>query len=566
MSVTRRRFLQGTAATGAVAATSVAVSESASAELTQSAMDQYGDGTDISSTFFATASVEEYGTYAAPGSDGDLWPSCWADDDHLYTSNGDGRGFSDLPFTDVVFNRTSGTPETGITGERLGASDDLGNIWADPEQYNRKPTGLICVDGVMYLAIQDLKRGDRAFDDAPNASISRSDDHGATWQKTSTPMFTDHRFTTIFFLDFGKDSHYSIPALGARDGQYVYAYGLDWNWRESSTGTVPDPVDLYLARVHKTKVQDRSAWRFWSNGTWNADITTKTPVLHDDRRRYVDRRDGNAGGLTVTTQGGVLYNHRFRRYIYTSWTNPTWEFYEAPKPWGPWRRFLCHQWGLVPWTFATDPNPKNGGYGTSIPAKFVSEDGRTMWVQSNWWTGQFPTPEANYNFNLRRLKVTPYANQTPIAQAGNLAVTGADATHIGVCAHFGNWAYLSDGDTSKSEDSFDGTNKLVDYWGYTFSKPYKIGSVAYTTGKMYDDGGWFSAYSGGLRVQVRQRFRWVDVAGVTVTPMYPHDNSAGDFTTYTFSFPQTWGDGVRIVGEPGGAAHFTSIAELSVQM
>jgi hypothetical protein len=45
------------------------------------------------STFFSTAAEEAYSTYHLPG-DGDLWPSCWADDDNLYTANGDGIAFN----------------------------------------------------------------------------------------------------------------------------------------------------------------------------------------------------------------------------------------------------------------------------------------------------------------------------------------------------------------------------------------------------------------------------------------------------------------------------------------
>lgn len=569
----RRSFLRGGAVTGvaAVAAASRGVAVAAD-ESPPAQGDPYGDGSDVDSTFFATASIEESGTYAAPGSDGDLWPSCWADDDALYAADGDGRGFSDVPFTDVVVNRVDGTPETGITGQRLAASADVANVWADPSQYNRKPTGMCCVGGVLYIAVQDLKTGDNAFDDVPNASISRSDDHGSTWQKTTAPMFTDHRFTTVFFLDFGKNQAEATKALGPVDGGYVYAYGLDWNWRSSGSGTVPDPVDLYLARVPAARVQDRSQWTFFAgpNGAgrpiWSGRIEEKQPVLHDERRRYLDLRPGQSGNLPVISQGGVLYNVPLRRYIYTSWTDPSFEFYESPTPWGPWRRFLYHNFGLVPWHQMSDTQhtPKNGGYATTIPAKFVGADGRLMWVQSNWWNPPVPTPQDNYNFNLRRLRVTPYRNQAPLRADGNLATTGAGATPIGVCAHFGNWSYLSDGDGGKSEDSFDGTNKRVDYWGYTFSHPYLMSRVLYTTGMMFDDGGWFTAYDGSLRVQVRQRFQWVDVRDLAVTPDYPHDGTAGAFRTYEMRFAPTWGDGVRIVGEPGGAARFTSIAELQV--
>lgn len=44
------------------------------------------------SEFFATTTVASSSGYDTD-SDGDLWPSCWADNDHVYTANGDGAGF-----------------------------------------------------------------------------------------------------------------------------------------------------------------------------------------------------------------------------------------------------------------------------------------------------------------------------------------------------------------------------------------------------------------------------------------------------------------------------------------
>ena len=55
--------------------------------------------------FFATASVDESASLNVP-SQGDLWPSCWSDDDALYVANGDGTGFSDQ-FSDIVVSRIS---------------------------------------------------------------------------------------------------------------------------------------------------------------------------------------------------------------------------------------------------------------------------------------------------------------------------------------------------------------------------------------------------------------------------------------------------------------------------
>ncbi|MEO3806352.1 hypothetical protein [Nonomuraea sp. B1E8] len=85
--------------------------------------------------------------------------------------------------------------------------------------------------------------------------------------------------------------------------------------------------------------------------------------------------------------------------------------------------------------------------------------------------------------------------------------------------------------------------------------------VVFTSGKMFGDGGWFGA---DLRVQVRKDHEWTDVSGLRITPGYPYDDTAGPFRAYELAFDATGGDGVRIIGAPGGTRTFTSIAELEV--
>lgn len=72
-------------------------------------------------------------------------------------------------------------------------------------------------------------------------------------------------------------------------------------------------------------------------------------------------------------------------------------------------------------------------------------------------------------------------------------------------------------------------------------------------------GGWFT----DLAVEVRQDGEWIEVDALAISPEYPFGPSAGARTTYELRFAETWGDGVRIVGTPGGSARFTSIAELA---
>jgi hypothetical protein len=599
----RRHFLKQSVAAGlAVAGNGLGVwfARGAGSIASKDAAGHLAGLVDPDSHFFATTQIEPSFSVVTD-SDGDLWPSCWADDDHVYTANGDGRGFGPPPRYDITVNRLSGTPETGITGVRVATGTpngdaagkpqeinrDLGTIWADPELYNRKPTGMLAVDGngdgrcELYLAIQDLHKAPcpACFNDAPNATILRSDDYGKTWHNTAAPMFTEHRFTTVFFLDFGKAGEHA-RVLGPQDAQYVYAYGIDHNWRDPTDPNRPSPTDLYLGRVPKGRIQDRSAWQFFAGmdagkPVWANAMAQRKPVLQDARTVYPHLSCGGRPGddpardVSVISQGGVVYNAPLKRYLYTSWTWYTFEFYEAPTPWGPWKLFLHKDFGADAFYGRSDdpacPGPRNGGYPTTIPSRYISADGRTMWVQSNTWKRwNFACGKPDYCFGLRKLSVDPYvpsaADNAPDPQ-NNLAVTGAGCVPIEKSDRYGHMAWLHDGNVAHSESSYDcDADKPADFWGYVWTRRYYLDRLIYTAGATFDDGGWFE----DLRVQVRQDFRWVEVHSMRVTPRYPHDRRAGPDKRYVLGFAPTWGDGVRIIGMPGGTARFTTIAELGV--
>ncbi|WP_152362491.1 hypothetical protein [Microlunatus speluncae] len=534
---------------------------------------------ELDSTAFATRATP-YAAEVGTASDGDLWPTTWADDDALYTANGDGRGFSaDAPWADIVVNRVDGTPETSLTGVRLAAGDELGPVLTDPSRYNRKPTGIVAVDGdrdgrdELYLAVQDLRKPAAegqpphpAFDDAPAATIVRSLDRGRTWQWPTEPMFRDYVFTTIFFLDFGR-SNERASVLGPDGADYVYAYGLDHNWRDSCSDVVPDPVDLWLARVPIEAIQQRDRWEFFAgtvgeDPVWSGELDRRVPVLHDERRVYPGTV--TADGMSVLSQGGVVYNQGLDRYLYFSWTEFSWEFYEAPRPWGPWKLFLHKEFGPYPW-WGSDPGtpgPKNGGYGTVAPSKFISNDGRTLWLQANWFNG-VDHPPNTYHFSLRRLELTPYADSTPDNPAdptANLARAAGTVVIDRVSRH-GRPEVINDGSTEAEEDSRDDSRKDTDLWGYEWPRAHRFDRVVYTTGTISTDGGWFA---GPPRLQVRQRGAWRDITPTMIEPDYPADPSVRPRTAYTFRFAAAWGDGLRLIGRPGGPAAFTSIAELEV--
>ncbi|MGH8875847.1 MAG: hypothetical protein ACRD0P_00640 [Stackebrandtia sp.] len=510
------------------------------------------------SEFFGTVAVEDAASVGAPAqgdnvNHGDLWPNCWAGDNEVYTAYGDGMGFGDK-YSDIGVAKISGDPGQ-LSGTQLAT--EVSQVWnAD---HTRKPTGMACVDGTLYLAVQDLALD---FNAAPAATIAKSTDHGQTWEwDTQAPMFGDGLFTTIMFLDYGKD-------YAEAPDDYVYAYGLDHNWRDSFDDRVPDPVDLHLARVHRDSVMDRSKWEFTNgfddagNPTWSADIGDRAPVLHDDRHIYPDVfTDGRVENTTVLGQGGVVYNKGLDRYIYTSWTEYSYEFYESPTPWGPWKPFDSKDFGGYTWT-----HEKHGGYATTIPSKYISDDGKSMWLQSNVCPcgGGFPDGDHwAYTYSLRKLALEPYVETEPdngSDPARNLAVEPGTVSEERA-THLGKTDQYNDGERAQSEDDWNDERKSESWWGYTWPREYTMDKVAYTTGEMFGDGGWFAS---DLRVQVRQNHKWVDAGEATIEPAYPYDASAGPNKTYTISFPATAGDGVRVIGAPGGDRTFTSIAELEV--
>lgn len=506
------------------------------------------------------AHVEQANTVMS-ASDGDLWPSAWASDGSLYAAAGDGTGFARHGWSDILVNRIDGTPETGLTGERLADGDAVAPIW-DSERFNRKPTGMVCVelDGhdVLFLAVQDLRctEGPDMFNEAPTATIVRSDDLGRTWSWAAEPMFTGHVFTTVMFADLGQTN-------GGSD--WVYAYGIDGNWRTSFSKLVDDPTALYLARVHASRVQEIGAWEFFAGfdgdgaPTWVADIVAKQPVLEDHRRHYPVAAFGwEAHDFTGIAQGGIVWNPGLGRYLYSSWSEYTFEFHEAPEPWGPWNLLHSHDFGHFPWHGPRSPLAKHGGYAPTMPSKFISADGRDLWLQSNWFVPASSRGGRAYSFGLRRIRFDPGTDAEADA-SGNLALQ--DAWPLVSRVREGQEAVLNDGSREHAEDSAFGPGHGDDVWGYTWASPRRMSRLVYAPGPQDSLGGWFAE---GPRVEVRVDGEWMPVAEAQVSPAYPNDFTALEADEYVFTFPAVVADGIRLAGEPGGALRYTSVAELEV--
>lgn len=499
-------------------------------------------------------------------SDGDLWPAAWADDDGLYSAAGDGTGFARHAWSDIVVNRIDGTPASGLSGERLSDGDAVAVVW-DAASFNRKPTGMVAVDGdgdgrdELYLAVQDLRMpiGEGGFDEAPTATIVRSTDYGRSWAWPAEPLFRDHVFTTVMFLDLGRSNGGS---------EWVYAYGIDGNWRTSFARLVPDPTELFLARVPAAAVQSSDAWEFYAGDAdgvpvWSPDRFAKTPVLVDERVMYPEPAPyGGRSGFTAIAQGGIVWNPGLGRYLYSSWSEYTHEFYEAPAPWGPWRHLHSVDYGHFPWHGPRSPVAKHGGYAPTMPSKFISRDGRDLWLQSNWFAPATTYGGRSYSFGLRRVRFDPGTDAAPPrpSRASRDLALSADTWPLVTRVGEGRTDVLNDGRRDRAEDSGRGPGTGEDVWGYQWPSARWFDRVVYVPGPQDSLGGWFTSTP---RVEVRRAGGWTEVEA-SVSPEYSGDFTALEEVEYTFDFAPVCADAVRIVGEPGGFGRYTSISELEV--
>ncbi len=287
----------------------------------------------------------------------DNWPLTWADDDALYTSYGDGWGFE--PRTEAKlsqgFARITGGPEDHRAENlRTATGERLGNGAAGP-----KASGLLCLDGTLYALVRNVG----------NSQLIWSTDHGATWE---WGFAFDQSFGCPAFCNFGRD--YS----GARDG-FVYVYSSDG----------PSAYERYdrvvLARAPRDRLRERAAWSFYAGRrdgepVWSADIAERTGVL--TRLAGCRRLD-------------VAFNAGLGCYLMALAHDDAggWGLYAAPEPWGPWRAvWQTDDWGL------------GQTHGYRLPTKWMSADGRTLWLV---FSGRNHAGVEYDAFCLRRVELLP---------------------------------------------------------------------------------------------------------------------------------------------------------------
>ena len=334
---------------------------------------------------------------------GDTWVTAWGDDGALYSPSNDTRGFhsdalifrllSDLtvdqkrriqsgdvsvwkeltaeqyaklkregPLSPIAFNRIDGTDPLSMDGVTVNwmheySQQDRGirevvdhfgkkmKVAADARTW--KSSGCTFVDRSIYWVIARQQYGEISGDTrlrqtAVGASLIKSTDYGKTWTRSAEenmamPMFPGSQFAAPYFVDYGRDR----PPVDGAD-RFVYAVSNNGFWDNGDR--------LILGRVRRDRIGllRSEDWEFFAgfdnshSPAWTSLASSAKPVL---------QAPGRLG------ESGVTYLPARGRYMLIGWYYPAgsgklsgahahtiWDFYESPKPWGPWIKIGSRAW------------------------------------------------------------------------------------------------------------------------------------------------------------------------------------------------------------------------------
>lgn len=367
---------------------------------------------------------------------GDTWTTTWTpwgSDGDLYSVACDTYGFEDVLRStggrNVCINTFDATRSPLLTGRVINSFGDAMSMFgpnngggSDGATY--KGTGFACIDGVLYLSVarQGYAVANHLSVEVKDATLLKSTDRGLTWSAQPTaraqPMspitFPGNRFACPFFIDYGRDGQATV------DGASTWVYALS-----NTTSAWNNGDAVLIGRVRRVDLPnlDASQWRFYRGGdglaaaSWGT-LAEATPVI-------------TAAGRCSTA--GVTYNAPLQRYIMPQWhypdvvtdfsnvTRSRLEFYQSPTPWGPWSLFA-----------SMDSQPQ-GLYNASIPSKFISSDGRSLWLLAagNFNTWGAPRDTTLYSINQVRMTLQVAGSGTPPAISG-ITVPAITATTAAV--------------------------------------------------------------------------------------------------------------------------------------
>lgn len=251
----------------------------------------------------------------APGSDN--WPITWAEDDHQYTTWGDGGGFGG--------SNQDGRVSLGVARVEGDWDNYRGyNVWGgvdseNPATREGKSYGILALQGRLYMWVSPGSN----YRNYREARLAISTDKGATWQAEDWVFTQDDEIVLPTFLQFGKE--YS----GARD-DYVYIYSIRLQDARQLQVQIPGKIDLL--RVPIGSLRDRGAYQYFSgldeedSPIWVEDPAARQPVFENPQ----------GVGWNVS----VSYNAGLGRYLLATEHSRSFEgnlsLFDAEEPWGPW--------------------------------------------------------------------------------------------------------------------------------------------------------------------------------------------------------------------------------------
>lgn len=335
---------------------------------------------------------------------GDTWSTCEGPGGRLFTLADDTKGFGNVCSTNMAISIIDGNAPN-LSGVTVNPMSDYGEMCeTGSDRGTWKGCGITAVGDSLYLAVgrHHYMRPPFWQQEAWDSSIVRSDDGGQTWTvrpKLGGSMFPGQSFATPFFIDYGAD----VAAAPHGADEWVYAMSSMGHWNNGHA--------MSLGRVRRDRIHDLSAdnWEF-AQGYWDSgdpdtsDAVAGEPVWtsRHDQALAVFQSPGQTG------MGGPTWVPGLGLYVLPQWHFPhldrenprrwqhsRWELYSSSAPWGPWT------------VFHTQEFSPEGFYNPSIPSRFVSADGTSMWMLT---CGDFVT-HAHYALHAVELRLTVKSNK-----------------------------------------------------------------------------------------------------------------------------------------------------------
>jgi hypothetical protein len=329
---------------------------------------------------------------------GDILPTVWADDGNQYTMMDDGG--TDVSVSGALWRQSlakiTGSPPN-IRFSYVGNPSDPPPSTALPSQ--RSPdagagplgpfysSGLVEAGGIFYATQENNWNWNANGTFTGLLGMAYSRDHGVHWQSAYKP----------FPAPLGNLNWVIRGQGGVYPDGYAYAIASE---REFNAST----LIMGRSRADQADITDPSRWQ-WLTG-WRGKGEDWQPVFSSSLAAAVPI----VSWSSHITYPQMVYDAGIHRYLltftysYVSAPPGVWQdgaelvIAESESPWGP--------FSLV----AMDPEfgPSNG-YGASFPVKWISPDGRDLWLK---WAANFAgcAPKLDcsggYGFNYRRIHFT----------------------------------------------------------------------------------------------------------------------------------------------------------------